>query len=37
MQTPLNWWQKLIAYGALAFVFFWTLFGLFVFWVYLNQ
>lgn len=37
MQTPLNWWQKLIAYSALLFVLFWTLFGIFVIWVYMTE
>ena len=37
MQTPLNWWQKMIAYSALLFVLFWTLFGIFVIWVYMTE
>jgi hypothetical protein len=29
--------QKIIAYSALLFVFFWTLFGLFTIWLILTE
>ena len=37
MRTPLSWWQKLVAYGTLLLVFLWTLFGVFVIWVYMTE
>ena len=37
MMKPLTSWQKVIAYSALFFVFFWTLFGLFTIWMILTE
>lgn len=37
MIQPMNWWQKLIAYSALAIVGLWTLWGLFAIWVLLTD
>ncbi len=37
MMKPLTLWQKAVAYSALFFVFFWTLFGLFTIWMILTE
>jgi hypothetical protein len=37
MITPLTFWQKVIAYSALAAVGLWTLWGLFAIWVMLTE
>ncbi len=37
MIKPLTTWQKIIAYSSLAFVFFWTVFGVFTIWVILTN
>ncbi len=37
MMTPLSFWQKVIAYSALAMVGLWTLWGLFAIWVMLTE
>ena len=36
MMKPLTPLQKFIAYSSLAFVVFWTAFGVFVIWVFLT-
>jgi hypothetical protein len=37
MIAPLTFWQKVIAYSALAMVGAWTLWGLFAIWVMLTE
>ncbi len=37
MMTPLNWYQKIIAYTTLVIIFFWTAFGLFTIWLLLTE
>ena len=37
MIKPLTTFQKIIAYSSLAFVFFWTVFGIFTIWVYMTN
>lgn len=37
MRTELKPWQKILAYGSLAFVLAWTVFGLYVIWLVLTQ
>lgn len=37
MMKPLTPGQKIIAYSSLAFVLFWTVFGVFAIWLYLTE
>lgn len=37
MRSELKTWQKLLAYGSLAFVLAWTVFGLYAIWLMLAQ
>lgn len=37
MKTPLKPWQKIVAYGSLAFVLAWTVFGVYAIWLTLTQ
>jgi len=37
MIKPMTFWQKVIAYSSLAFVFGWTVFGLFAIWIMLME
>ncbi len=37
MKTELKTWQKVLAYGSLAFVLAWTVFGLYAIWLMFTQ
>lgn len=37
MKTALKPWQKIVAYGSLAFVLGWTIFGVYAIWLTLTQ
>jgi hypothetical protein len=37
MITPMNWWQKLIAYSSLAIVLAWTVWGIYAMYLILTH
>lgn len=37
MMKPMTFWQKVVAYSSLAFVAFWTVFGVYVIWLILTD